>query len=121
MASVLQLRVNIPSKKNIQNFRYGYITLEENKDPDIEYVGDPNGIQLDFYGNEVDARFGRWIDRSVAKKAHPDFEHEFLRTYEAYIEIHSRYRAEGYVFNLLVEGSVIAWNSYGASQGFSCQ
>lgn len=101
--------------KTYQNFRYGYI-VAEGTTVDIKFV---EGKQVNFHGVEVDARFGRFVDRNTARNAHPEFEHEFLRTYELYMELHTRYTDAGYVFGLLVEPNVIAWNGYGATQGFS--
>ena len=93
--------------KVFQNFRYGHIIIE-GSDVDINYEEERS---LDIHMNEVDVRFGRWVNRSDARKAHPDFEHEFLRTYEAYIEVHARWIAErDYSWGLIVEGNVIAWN-----------
>ena len=103
--------------KVFQSFKYGYIIKEgETFTPTFG----ENPKQLDQFMQEVDSRFGRWTSRQTAKKAHPDFEHEFLRTHEAYLEVHARWTKErNYIFGLIVEHQVIAWNTYGASQGFS--
>ena len=102
--------------KIFQSFKYGYIIIEGTN---IDVVYEENK-QLDLHGNEVDNRFGRWVSRSTASAAHPDFEHEFIRTHEAYLEVHARWTKErNYTFGMIVEANVIAWNGNGASQGFS--
>lgn len=98
-----------------QNFTYGNIILKEGEDPVITFT---EGKQLDYNGQLVDYRFGRLESRNNAKKGHVEFEHEFLRVYEAYMALYSELTKSGYKMLATIE-TLHEWNANGITQGFA--
>lgn len=105
-----------------QNFKYGYMKLEDGVASFKFDVGDLRHI--DFNGNPVHYRFGRFESRSNAAVGHPDYMYESARFYEAYMKAYSDYsakrKAENYQFGELLEvKGAHEWNGVGMTQGFT--
>jgi len=95
------------------NFTFGYIKVPAEGQAEMVY-----NAAVGTKGNEIDRNIGRFESRANVRKGDPDFEHELLRVYEAYVAEYERITENGF---RLYTGSVALgheWNAYGITQSF---